>query len=321
MLALNDNSALAKRHVVRHGIEHAHRLAGNHATSRRGIGRSEHMTHAIERPHLRIQTHFLLRNLGSMSDERLILFSPNGSAIGKRRKRIGKQFTAKLTKLHGQRLSMLTGNRRGSLSTIGTSIHAMPNAHDRNASNLITSKNGTLNRSSPTPTRQQRSMYIHNTKRRHMQHLIRQNATISSHTENIRLRSLKRLNNLRRHTIGLNNRQPQLKRLGLNRRRLKLFTTPTNSIRTSNNKRNLIPSLNKRTQRRHSKIRRTHKHNTHKGRLLSTKAETATKNSARTSRNLDAKTIQHVQIYPKRKKEPHKSSPPNKAPISEDAYP
>lgn len=158
---------------------------------------------------------------------------------------------------------MLTGNRRGSLSTISTSIHAMSNAHDRNASNLITSKNGTLNRSSPTPTRQQGRMNIHNTKRRYMQHLIRQNATISSHTENIGLRSLERLNNLGRHTISLNNRQPKIKRLGLNRRRLQLFTTPANSIRTSNNKRNLIPSLNKRSQRRHSKIRRTHKHNTH----------------------------------------------------------
>lgn len=178
---------------------------------------------------------------------------------------------------------MLTGNRRGSLSTIRTSIHAMSNAHDRNASNLITSKNGTLNRSSPTPTRQQGRMNIHNTKRRYMQHLIRQNATISSHTENIGLRSLERLNNLGRHTISLNNRQPKIKRLGLNRRRLQLFTTPANSIRTSNNKRNLIPSLNKRSQRRHSKIRRTHKHNTHKDRLPSTKAETATKNSGKPS--------------------------------------
>lgn len=178
---------------------------------------------------------------------------------------------------------MLTGNQRGSLSTISTSIHAVPNAHDRNASNLITSENRTLNRSSPTPTRQQRSMNIHNTKRRHMQHLIGQNATIGSHTENISLGSLEHLNNLRRHTIGLNNRQPQLKRLSLNRRRLQLFTTPTNSIRTSNNKRNLIPSLNKRNQRRLSKIRRTHKHNTHKGRLPSTKAETATKNSGKPS--------------------------------------
>ncbi len=107
-------------------------------------------------------------------------------------------------------------------------------------------------------------MNIHNAKRRHMQHLIGQNAAISSHTENVSLGSLKRLNNLRRHTIGLNDRQPQLKRLSLNRRRLELLTTPTNSIGTSNNKRNLIPSLNKRSQRRHSKIRRTHKHNTHK---------------------------------------------------------
>ena len=178
---------------------------------------------------------------------------------------------------------MLTGNRRGSLSTISTSIHAMPNAHDRNASNLVTSENRTLNRSSPTPTRQQRRMNIHNTERRHMHNLIGQNATISSHTENIGLRSLESLNNLRRHTISLNNRQPQLKRLSLNRRRLQLLTTPTNSIRTSNNKLNLIPSLNKRNQRRHSKIRRTHKHNTHKERLPSTKAETATNNSGKPS--------------------------------------
>ena len=159
---------------------------------------------------------------------------------------------------------MLTGNRRRRLGTISAGINAMSNTHDRNASNLITSKNRTLNRSSPTPARQQGRMNIHNTKRRHMQHLIGQNATISSHTENSGLRSLERLNNLGRHTISLNNRQPKLKRLGLNRRRLQLFTTPANSIRTSNNKRNLIPSLNKRSQRRHSKIRRTHKHNTHK---------------------------------------------------------
>ena len=216
---------------------------------------------------------------------------------------------------------MLTGNRRGSLRTISTSIHAMPNTHDRNASNLITSKNGTLYRSSTTPTRQQGRMNIHNTKRRHMQHLIGQNAAIGSHAENISPRSPERLNYLRRHTISLNDRQPQLKRLGLNRRRLKLLTTPTNSIGTSNYERNLVPSLNKRSQRRHRKIGRTHKHNTHKERLPSTKAETATNNSARTSRNLDAKTIQHVQIYPKTKKEPHKSSPLNKAPISEDAPP
>ena len=178
---------------------------------------------------------------------------------------------------------MLTGNRRGSLSTISTSIHAMPNTHNGNASSLVTSKNGTLNGSGPTPTRQQRRMNIHNTEWRHMQHLIRQNAAIGSHTENICMRSLKRLNNLRRHTIGLNNRQPQLKRLGLNRRRLKLLTTPTNCIGTSNYERNLIASLNKRSQRRHSKIRRTHKHNTHKERLPSTKAETATNNGGKPS--------------------------------------
>ena len=178
---------------------------------------------------------------------------------------------------------MLTGNRRGSLSTISTSIHTMPNAHNGNASNLITSKNRTLNRSSPTPTRQQGRMNIHNAKRRHMQHLIRQNAAISSHTENVSLGSLERLNNLRRHTISLNNRQTKFERLGLNRRRLELLTTPANSIRTSNNKRNLIPSLDERSQRRHSKIRRTHKHNTHKERLPSTKAETATNNSGKPS--------------------------------------
>lgn len=178
---------------------------------------------------------------------------------------------------------MLTGNRRGSLSTISTSIHAMSDAHNGNASNLVTSENRTLNRSGATPTRQQRSMNIHNTKRCHMQHVIRQNAAISSHTENVSLGSLERLNNLRRHTISLNNRQPQLKRASLNRRRLQLLTTPTNSIGTSNSKRNLIPSLDERSQRRHSKIRRTHKHNTHKERLPSTKAETATNNSGKPS--------------------------------------
>ena len=178
---------------------------------------------------------------------------------------------------------MLTGNRRGGLGTISTSIHAMPDAHDRNASDLITSENRTLNRSSPTPTRQQGRMNIHNTERCHMQHLIGQNAAISSHAENIGLSSLKRLNNIRRHTISLNNRQTKLKRLGLNRRRLQLFTTSANSIGTSNNKRNLIPSLDERSQRRHSKIRRTHKHNTHKERLPSTKAETATNNSGKPS--------------------------------------
>ena len=116
-----------------------------------------------------------------------------------------------------------------------------------------------------------------------MQHLIGQNATIGCHTENISPGRLERPNNLRGHTISLNDRQTQLQCLSLNRRRLKLLTTPTNSIRTSNNKRNLIPSLNKRSQRRHSKIGRTHKHNTHKDRLPSTKAETATKNSGKPS--------------------------------------
>ncbi len=178
---------------------------------------------------------------------------------------------------------MLTGNRSGSLGTISARINAMPNTHNGNASNLITSKNGTLNGSRTTPTRQQRSMDIHNTKRRHMQHLIRQNAAISSHTENISLSSLERLNNLRRHTISFSNGQPKFKRLSLNRRRLKLLTTPTNSIRTSNNKRNLIASLNKRNQRRHRKIRRTHKHNTHNQCLLKTRAKTATNNSGKPS--------------------------------------
>lgn len=234
------------------------------------------MTHAIERSHLRIQTHLQLGNLGSMGNERLILLGPNSGAVSKRRKRIGKQFAAKLTKLHRERLGMLTGNRRRRLGTISAGINAMSNTHYRNASNIITSENRTLNRSSPTPTRQQGRMNIHNTKRRHMQHVIRQNAAISSHTEDIGLRSLESLNNLRRHTISLNNGQTKLKRFSLNRRRLKLLTTPTNSIRTSNNKRNLIASLNKRNQRRHSKIRRTHKNNTHKERLPSTKAETAT---------------------------------------------
>ena len=178
---------------------------------------------------------------------------------------------------------MLTGNRRRRLSAISARIDAMPNTHNGNASNLITSKNGTLNGSSPTPTRQQGRMNIHNTEWRHKQHLIRQNAAIGSHTENISISSLELINNFRGHTIGLNDRQTKLKRLSLNRRRLKLLTTPTNSIGTSNYKRNLIPSLNKRSQRRHRKIRRTHKHNTHKERLPSTKAETATKNSGKPS--------------------------------------
>ena len=204
---------------------------------------------------------------------------------------------------------MLTGNRRGSLSTISTSIHAMPDAHNGNASNLVTSENRTLNRSSPTPTRQQRSMNIHNAERCHMQHLIRQNAAISSHTENIGIRSLELIDNIRRHTICLNNRQTKLKRLGLNRRRLQLFTTPTNSIGTSNYERNLVSSLNKRSQRRHSKIRRTHKHNTHKERLPSTKAETATNNSVRQSPIQDARTIQQIQIYPKTKRGLHQKQP------------
>ena len=178
---------------------------------------------------------------------------------------------------------MFTGNRRRRLGTISAGINAMSNTHNRNASNLITSENRTLNRSSPTPTRQQGRMNIHNTKRRHMQHLIRQNAAIGSHTENIGIRSLELIDNIRRHTICLNNRKTKLKRLGLNRRRLQLFTTPANSIGTSNDKRNLVPSLKKRSQRRHSKIRRTHKDNTHKERLPSTKAETATKNSGKPS--------------------------------------
>lgn len=206
-LGLNENLTLAKRHISWRSIEHANRLAGNHATSGSGVGRGKHMTHAIKRRHVRIQTHLLLGNLGSMRDERFILLGPHGGAVGKGRKRIGKQFAAQLAKLHSQCLSMLTGNRRGGLGTISTSIHAMPNTHNGNASNLVTSKNGTLNRSSPTPTRQQGRMNIHNTKRRHMQHVIRQNATIGSHAENVSLGSLERLNDLRRHTISLNNRQ------------------------------------------------------------------------------------------------------------------
>lgn len=216
---------------------------------------------------------------------------------------------------------MLTGNRRGSLSTISPSIHAMPNAHDRNASNLITSENRTLNRSGATPTRQQRRMNIHNTKRRHMQHLIRQNATIGCHTENISLGSLKRLNNLRRHTIGLNNRQPQLKRLSLNRRRLQLLTTPTNSIRTSNNKRNLIPSFNKRNQRRHSKIRRSHKHNTHKTNPSNPeprRLQITAPGQVPTKTPDQFNTFKYTQ---KQREDRIKSSPLNKAIISEDAPP
>lgn len=196
---------------------------------------------------------------------------------------------------------MLTSNRGGSLGAISAGIHAMPNTHNGNASNLITSENRTLNGGSPSPTRQQGRMNIHNAERCHMQHVIRQNATISSHTENIGLRSLERLNNLRRHTISLNNRQPQLQCLSLNRRRLKLLTTPTNSIRTSNNKRNLVSSLDKRSQRRHSKIRRTHKHNTHNDRLLSTKAETAIKNSGKPSIRLIRKNNSTRTNIPKTK--------------------
>ena len=216
---------------------------------------------------------------------------------------------------------MFTGNRRGSLSTISTSIHAMPNAHNGNASNLITSKNGTLNRSSPTPTRQQGRMNIHNAERRHMQHLIGQNAAIGSHTENVSLGSLKRLNNLRRHTISLNNRQPQLKRLGLNRRRLKLLTAPTNSIGTSNDKRNLIPSLNKRSQRRHSKIRRTHKHNTHKtdpSKPKPRRLQTTAPGQVPTKTPDQFNTFKYTQ---KQRKDCIKSSPLNKPNISEDAHP
>lgn len=197
----------------------------------------------------------------------------------------------------------------------------MPDAHDRNASNLITSENRTLNRSSPTPTRQQGRMNVHNAERRHMQHVIRQNAAISSHTENIGPGSLKRLNNLRRHTICLNNRQPQLKRLGLNRRRLELLTTPTNSIRTSNNKRNLIPSLNKRSQRRHSKIRRTHKHNTHKidpSNPEPRRLQITAPGQVPTKTPDQFNTFKYTQ---KQRKDCSKSSPPNKAIISEDAPP
>lgn len=216
---------------------------------------------------------------------------------------------------------MLTGNRRRGLGTISARIHTMSNAHNGNASNLITSKNGTLNRSSTTPTRQQRRMNIHNTKRRHMQHLIRQNATISSHTKNVSLGSLKRHNNLGRHTISLNNRQPQLKRASLNRRRLQLLTTPTNSIRTSNNKRNLIPSRNKRSQRRHSKIRRTHKHNTHKtdpSKPKPKRLQTTAPGQVPTKTPDQFNTFKYTQ---KQRKDCIKSSPPNKAIISEDAPP
>ena len=189
---------------------------------------------------------------------------------------------------------MLTGNRSGSLRTISARIHAMSDAHDRNASNLITSKNGTLNGGSATPTRQQRSMNIHNSKRRHMQHLIGQNAAIGSHAENISPRRPELLNYLRRHTIGLNDRQPQLKRLGFNRRRLQLFTTSANGIGTSNYERNLVPSLDKRSQRRHSKIRRTHKHNTHKRKSpLNNEPRRLQEKRFRSQANPAARTIQH----------------------------
>lgn len=216
---------------------------------------------------------------------------------------------------------MLTGNRSRSLSTISARIHAMPNTHNGHASNLITSKNGTLNGGGAAPTRQQGRMNIHNTKRRHKQNLIRQNATISSHTENISLRSLERLNDLRRHTISLNNRQPQLKRLSLNRRRLQLLTTPTNSIRTSNNKRNLIPSFNKRNQRRHSKIRRSHKHNTHKTNPSNPeprRLQITAPGQVPTKTPDQFNTFKYTQ---KQREDRIKSSPLNKAIISEDAPP
>lgn len=216
---------------------------------------------------------------------------------------------------------MLTGNRRRRLRAISASIHAMPNAHNGNASNLITRENRTLNRSSPTPTRQQGRMNIHNAERRHMQHFIGQNATISSHTENIGLRSLERLNNLGRHTISLNNRQTKLKRLSLNRRRLQLFTTSANSIRTSNNKRNLIPSLNERSQRWHSKIRRTHKHNTHK---IDPSNPEPRRLQIAAPGQVPTKTPDQFNMFKytqKQRKDCIKSSPPNKAIISEDVPP
>ena len=216
---------------------------------------------------------------------------------------------------------MFTGNRSGSLRAISTGINAMPNAHNGDTSNLVTSKNGTLNRSSTTPTRQQRSMNIHNTKRRHMQHLIRQNTAIGSHAVNISLSSLKRLNDLRRHAISLNNRQPQFKRLGLNRRRLQLLTTPTNSIGTSNNKRNLIPSRNKRSQRRHRKIGRTHKHNTHKtdpSKPEPKRLKITAPGQVPTKTPGQFNTFKYTQ---KQRKDCIKSSPFNKANISVDALP
>lgn len=217
---------------------------------------------------------------------------------------------------------MLTGNQRGSLSTISTSIHAVPNAHDRNASNLITSENRTLNRSSATPTRQQGRMNIHNTERRHMQHLIRQNATIGSHTENIGLRSLKRLNNLMRHTISLNNRQAKLERASLNMRRLKLLATPTNSIGTSNYECNLIPSLNKRSQRRHSKIRRTHKHNTHRSKspLNNEPRRLQAKRPGR-KRTQPQEQFNKNKYTQKQRKSRIKAALSQQRPISEDAHP
>ena len=216
---------------------------------------------------------------------------------------------------------MLTGNRSGSLGTISTGIHTMSNTHNRHASNFITSKNGTLNRSSATPTRQQGGMNIHNTERRHMQHLIRQNAAVRSHAENISLSSLKCLNNLRRHAISLNNRQTQLKRLSLNRRRLKLLTTPTNSIGTSDDKHNLIPSRNKRSQRRHSKIGRTHKHNTHKtdpSNPEPRRLQITASGQVPTKTPDQFNTFKYTQ---KQREDCIKSSPLNKANISEDAPP
>lgn len=154
-----------------------------------------------------------------------------------------------------------------------------------------------------------------------MQHVIRQNAAISSHTEDIGIRSLELINNIRRHTICLNNRQTKLKRLGLNRRRLQLFTTPTNSIGTSNYERNLVSSLNKRSQRRHSKIRRTHKHNTHNNFSPQTKPRRLQITASGKVPSKTPEQFNRFKYTQNQRKSRNKSSSLNKAPISEDAPP
>ncbi len=311
-LALDGNSTLAKPHISRRGIEHANRLASDHTTSGRGVGRSEHMTHAIESRHLRIQTHLLLGNLGSMSDERLILLSPNSRAIGKRGKRIGKQLTAKLTKLHRERIAGCSPATRCRPGHNKRPDHAMSNAHNGNASNLITSKNGTLNGSSATPTRQQGRMNVHDTERRHMQHLIRQNAAISSHTENISLHSLERLNN-QRHTISLSTTgRPSSSALALTGDGSSFLPRPRTASGRVITSAISFPASTSEVSEGTAKsgvpintIRIKNVSPQPKPRRLQTTAESQVPSPS-------AITIQQEQIYPKPKKEPQEAALPTK---------